>query len=363
MDRSNLLRAVYFDTPDYIPVIFHVNLACWDHYPRDALAELVRTHPQLFPKGVPPYIEHGEPVPYPPWCRKDSPWVDPWGCRWETSMSGYIGSVTRHPLAAWDALASFVAPDPGKTTHWHPVDWDNEETLRGGSIGFFDCLRSGEVGHGHTFLKLIDLLGYERAIYALSDDDPRMHTVLRMLEEFNHGLVRHFLDDARVEWLGYAEDLGMQQGPLLSPALFRKHIAPSYRRIMEPARERGAVVHMHSDGDIKALADDLLELPIRVLNIQDRVNGLPWIAETFKGRVAIDLDIDRQHITPSAAPAQVQDYVAEILRQLSDPAGGLILTFGLYPGTPLPNVSALMDILEEVAQGSDTPGRACHVTL
>lgn len=351
MDRSNLLRAVHFDTPEYIPVVFHINLACWDHYPRDALADLVCTHPRLFPEGVPAFVREGEPVPYPPWCRKDSPWIDPWGCCWETSVSGYMGSVTRHPLADWDDLAGYVPPDPDRTTHWYPVEWEKGKGPCGGSIGFFDCLRSGEIGHGHTFLKLIDILGYEKTLFALSDDDPRVHTLLNMLEEFNYGLVRRFIDYADVEWLGYAEDLGMQHGPLLSPGLFRKYIMPSYHRIMAPADEHGAVIHMHSDGDIKALADDLLALPIRVLNLQDRVNGLVWIAGTLKGRVAIDLDIDRQHVTPSGTPAEVREYVGDILRQLADPAGGLILTFGLYPGTPLENVRALMDTLEEVAQG------------
>jgi uroporphyrinogen-III decarboxylase len=108
---------------------------------------------------------------------------------------------------------------------------------------------------------------------------------------------------------------------------------------------------MHSDGDIKTLTSDLLRLPIQVLNIQDRVNGLDWIAQNLKGRVALDLDIDRQHITPTGTPTEIREYLREVLKKLYDPAGGLILTFGLYPGTPIENVKMLMDVLEHIAEG------------
>ena len=347
IDRSNLLRSVYFDSPDYIPVVFHINLACWDHYPRNQLARLVENHPSLFPDGVPAFVSSSEPVPYPAWALKGAPWTDPWGCRWETSISGFIGAVNQHPLQDLDRIAAFTPPDPDKTTHWYPVTWHKGTAPHGGSIGFFDCLRSGEIGHGHTFLKLVDLVGYETALLALVDDDPRILKLLGMLEGFNRGLVERFIEYGEVEWLGYAEDLGMQQGPMLSPELFRKHILPSYRRIMQPAHSHDAVIHMHSDGDLRALIPDLLTLPIRVLNIQDRVNGLDWIAQNLKGRVALDLDIDRQHITVAGTPQQIRQHVHDVLRTLADPAGGLIITFGLYPGTPLQNAAALMDALEE----------------
>lgn len=351
MNHHDLLKTVHFDYPDAVPVIFHINLSCWDHYPRNELADLITAHPTLFPQGPPPYAEPGKPVPYPEWCIKGRPWEDPWGCIWETPVSGYIGAVTRHPLENLDDMESYEPPDPEHTTHWYPVSWKRGQSPTGGSIGFFDALRSGEIGHGHTFLKLTDILGYQQALFGLHDADPRVLQVISMLEQFNLGLVRRFIEYGDVQWLGYAEDLGMQIGPMISPQMFRDWILPVYRTIMEPAQRHGAVIHMHSDGDIRMLADDLLKLPVQVLNIQDQVNGIGWTAEHLKGRIAIDLDIDRQHITPSASPDQVRQYIISVMEGLYDPAGGLILTFGLYPGTPMENIKALMDIMEEISLG------------
>jgi len=351
MEKQNLLQTVHFDTPQAIPVIFHINPSCWDHYPRESLANLVLCHPLLFPEGVPEFVTRNEAVPYAPWCLEGIPWTDPWGCVWETTTSGFIGSVVKHPLADLELIETYIPPSPQHTTHWYPVSWEKGKAPHGGSIGFFDCLRSGEIGHGHTFLKLTDILGYENALCGLFDADQRVLRLLGMLEDFNYSLVRNFIEYADVEWMGYAEDLGMQVGPLVSPDLFRRYILPSYQRIMAPAQEHGAIIHMHSDGDIKTLSSDLLRLPVQVLNIQDRVNGLDWIARNLKGRVTLDLDIDRQHITPTGTPTEIREYLREVLKKLYDPAGGLILTFGLYPGTPIENVKMLMDVLEHIAEG------------
>lgn len=351
MDRTALLKTVYFDHPGKIPVVFHINAACWDRYPREELAKLMLSHPGLFPSGPPPFAVRGEPVPYPAWCIAGVPWTDPWGCVWETATSGFVGSVTHHPLSDIGKVDALIPPNPDETTHWYPVSWEKGKTPSGGSIGFFDCLRSGEIGHGHTFLKLVDILGYEKALYALHDEPQELRLLLAMLEQFNLTLVGRFIEYADVEWLGYAEDLGMQRGPLLSPRLFNRHILPSYRRIMEVAERHGCVIHMHTDGDIRVLADDLLSLPVTVFNIQDQVNTIDWIQHAMKGKVAVDLDIDRQHVTRTGSPDQVREYLGEIVSSLYDPAGGLILTYGLYPDTPIKTVETMMDFLESAAEG------------
>ena len=48
-DRENLLRTIYFEKPDHIPMTFHINGSCWHHYPHNALKDLMASHPLLFP--------------------------------------------------------------------------------------------------------------------------------------------------------------------------------------------------------------------------------------------------------------------------------------------------------------------------
>jgi len=152
-----------------------------------------------------------------------------------------------------------------------------------------------------------------------------------------------------VDMMCYAEDLGMQIGPMLSPDNFRKYIKPIYQRMMKLARDKGVIVHMHSDGDIRLLVDDLIEGGVEVLNLQDLVNGIDWIAKRFAGKICIELDIDRQSITAQATPVQIDALIKEEVVKLGSKQGGLAMIYGLYPGIPLENVKAVMDAMEKYA--------------
>ncbi|UCC89284.1 MAG: hypothetical protein JSV81_08235 [Anaerolineales bacterium] len=345
-ERENLLRVVRFERPEYIPMTFHINDACWHHYPPHALQDLMEGHPFLFPdfERSPEWAEPN----YPAYARAGEPFVDPWGCVWETSDSGLMGVVTRHPLESWHDFENYSPPDPNKTTHWGPIDWQAEAENIGPAISQ-TCLPNGEIGHNHTWLKLIDIRGYQNVLFDMADREPRLFRLLEMLEDFNTGLVRNYIKYGHAEWMGFAEDLGMQHGPMLSPQSFREYIQPSYRRLMRMARDAGCIVHVHADGDLRAIIDDLLDCGVDVINLQDLVNGIDWIAEHLAGRICIDLDIDRQRITHHGTPAQIDALIREEVEKLGSQQGGLMMIYGLYPGVPLENAGALMDAMEKYA--------------
>jgi uroporphyrinogen-III decarboxylase len=189
------------------------------------------------------------------------------------------------------------------------------------------------------------LRGYQNLLFDMADEDPRLLRLIQMVEEFNAGLVQRFVA-LGAEWIGYPEDLGMQRGPMLKPDHFRRYIKPVYRRLMAPAKEARCVVHMHSDGDIRALAEELLDCGIEALNLQDLVNGIEWIRDSLKGRVCIDLDIDRQRVVPFGTPEEIHEMIGKAVRELGSPEGGLMLHHGVYPGVPLRNIEAVMDAME-----------------
>jgi uroporphyrinogen decarboxylase len=337
---ENTLRAIRFDRPQHVPVVFWINPACWHHYPQDALHELVSTHPLLFPdrQSLPSLA---------PWEHAGKPYLDSWGCTWQTTDDGITGAVIRHPLADWDALERFTPPDLDQTNGMAPVDWRAiEEKIAG--IRHRGEHPVGSLEHGHAFLRLSYLRGYEQLLYNMADGDPRLGRLIDMVEAFSLGIVQRYVD-LGVAMMRYPEDLGMQRGPMLSPGHFRRYIKPVYERLMTPAREAGCLVHMHSDGDIRDLVDDLVVSGVDALNLQDLVNGIDWIAARLKGRVCIDLDIDRQAVTRFGGPAQIDALIREEVENLGSPEGGLMMIYGLYPGVPLENIKALMDALERYA--------------
>ena len=343
---DNYTKAIRFEKPDYIPMSFAINSACWHHYPKEALFDLMEEHKLLFPNFKRPSADW-KPY-YPLVARKDEPYTDPMGCVWYTADDGITGTVLDHPLEDWDAFnTTWKIADPNTTDGLYQVDWNAEVANwkkikeNGGSFG-------GGLRHGHTFLQLCDLRGYENLLFDMIDEEPLLYELIDQLTEFNLALVKRFVDNG-CSTMGYPEDLGMQSGPMLPPDMFRKYIKPSYTRLMKPARDAGIPIHMHSDGDIRTLVDDIVDSGVEVINLQDLVNGIDWIAEKFRGKVCVDLDIDRQSITPYGAPEQIDALIHEEVSKIATPEGGLTMIYGLYPGVPLENVKALMDAMEKYA--------------
>jgi uroporphyrinogen-III decarboxylase len=180
----------------------------------------------------------------------------------------------------------------------------------------------------------------------MTDRETGLSRLIEMVQTFNAEIVERYIE-AGSAMICYPEDLGMQRGPMLSPEHFRTYIKPVYERIMAPANKAGCLVHMHSDGDIRDLVDDLVVSGVDVINLQDLVNGIDWIEANLKGRVCIDIDIDRQQITRFGSPEQIDKLIREEVETLGSREGGLMMIYGLYPGVPLDNVKAVMDAMEK----------------
>ena len=344
-NRNNYLKAVRFESPDFIPMFFAINPACWHHYDQNALEDLMEEHKFLFPNYKRPvgfFIpEYGLDQ------RKNAPYKDFWGCVWETADDGITGSVHIHPLESWNDFDNFKAPDPETCNGMFKVNWNDikksvEHTKKNNLITF------GGLPHGHTFLRLQDIRGYVNLIMDMADDEPRLHKLINMLSDFNLEIIKKWVY-INPDIIMYPEDLGMQVGPMLSPDQFRKFIKPVYQRLMKPAREKGMLVHMHSDGDIRDLIDDIIDGGVQIINLQDLVNGIDWIKGKLAGKICIDLDIDRQKITVHGSPKDIDKLIREEVEKLGSKKGGLTMVFGLYPGTPIENVKAVMDAMEKYA--------------
>jgi uroporphyrinogen decarboxylase len=341
---ENTLRAIRFERPEYTPMIFWINPACWHHYEHDALFELMAEHRLLFPHFT---VEDAVLPKLAPWEKADKPYTDSWGCVWETTDDGITGSVTKHSLSDWSALEGFTPPDPARTNGMTDINWSAiEDKIRAATAeGKYGV---GSLEHGHAFMRLSYLRGYEKLLFDMADRDARLWRLIEMVEEFSVEIVRRYVDVGAAV-IRYPEDLGMQVGPMLSPGQFRIYIKPIYKNLMAPAHKAGCLVHMHSDGDIRDLVDDLVVSGVDTLNLQDIVNGIDWIAANLKGRICIDLDIDRQQITRFGVPEKIDELIHGEVEKLGSPEGGLMMIYGLYPGVPLENIKAVMDAMERYA--------------
>jgi len=344
--RENLMRAYRFQKPDWVPMATGIPPILWkdaDYDPVE-LENLLLTHPKLFP-GYKKGSVTPDNIYIPADMYKGVPYTDGWGCVWETSYTGMVGAVKTHALDDWSKFAAFKAPNPEVHNGMYAIDLkkikaDGEQAKRDGWI--FAC----HLPHGHTFLRIQDLRGYTNFLYDMMDDDPRLHLLINMVETFNIELIKRYIA-LQPDMITIAEDLGMQNSPMISPDLFRRFIKPVYLKMTSPVKRAGIIVHEHSDGYIMDLMDDLIECGGDVINMQDLVNGIDNLAKHVKGRIAIDLDIDRQSVTVDGTPADIDAHIKECVVKLGSPEGGLSLCYQPWPPTPIENMRAVFDAMEK----------------
>jgi len=262
---------------------------------------------------------------------KEHKWRDDWGCLWHFPGMGLDGQVVEHPLDDWRKLDAWQPPTPDERIAQIRRQASESPDGKGPrGIGF---------EHGFLFLRLTYLRGFENFMVDVAEENPELFELRDLVTDYWCRIAEAALD-CGAKHVGAGDDLGLQDRLPISPAAWRKLLKPGFSRIFGMARERGATVGLHTDGWIVDIIPDLIEMGVTDLNPQDLVNGLDTLAELAKGKVHISLDIDRQRITVFGTPDEVDDHIRDCIATLGSPEGGLSLTWGVYPGTPIENIEA-----------------------
>jgi hypothetical protein len=308
------IKSLQFQGPEYIPISVSVLPAAWMRH-REAMGEIVARHPILFGEyeaGDRDYDQVGGTY-------VEGEHVDVWGCVWRNLRTGMESIVTRHPVPTREAVHSLRMPreDAG-------------------------------LPHGFMYLRLADLRGFEELMLDFAEEPPELQSLIDVVLAYNLRQVRIKLQSlpAEPQIVHFGDDLGMQTGLPVSPTKWRKLLKPCYEQLYRPFRQAGHYVYMHSDGHIVEIIPDLIDCGVDVINPQVRANGLQALAAVCKGRVCVDLDLDRQ-LFPFCTPHEIDDHVRQAVEVLGSPEGGLWLKAEIGFDVPLANVDAICTALEK----------------
>jgi len=244
---------------------------------------------------------------------EDRTYTDEFGTVWEAGEYGVIGEV-RHPLLeSWSALASYRMP----TELLDEADFDKVNRSIAGSDRF-------TIGgtFARPFERLQFLRGTENLLYDLADDPPELRQLIEMLHEFS---LREMTAWAKtdIQGVSFMDDWGSQTALLISPEQWRAIFKPLYRDYAAILRKAGKYVFFHSDGHIRAIMPDLVEIGVSAVNSQLYCMDIEEIGRTFAGRITFWGELDRQHIQPFGKPADVRAGVRRIRRALDHGRGGV----------------------------------------
>jgi hypothetical protein len=339
----NLLKTITFDRPDWTGCDVGLLPATWMKY-REGLEELVLAHPRIFRgyrKGSRDFDAISDPLFEP------GRHTDCWGAVWNNVERGLSSLVVEHPLTDWAAMDGYRWPDPLTDDVFGPRrDWGEIERSMAEAKSRGDLARGGGLQHGFMYMRLYYLRGFENLMIDIATDEPRLWELIEKVEQYNAAVIARYVE-LGAEYMSFGDDLGLQRSLPISPAAWRKYVKPSYDRMFRPCREGDIPIYLHTDGHVLEIIGDLIETGVRILNPQIRANGLEGLAREAKGKVAINLDLDRQ-LFPFATPSQIADHVAEAYEALYLLEGGLMLYAECEPDVPLANIDALCTAMENV---------------
>lgn len=187
----------------------------------------------------------------------------------------------------------------------------------------------------------------------LAADGERVHRFLDKLVEFHLGNLERFLKAVGpyIDVIVFGDDLGMQHGPQMSPAMYREFFKPRHACLWQRAKELADVkVMLHCCGGVRELLPDLIEAGLDAINpVQISCRGMD--AAGLKQDFGKDLvfwggGCDTQEILPNGAPESVVEHVKKQVSIMA-PGGGFVFqqVHNILANIPAGNIVAMFDAI------------------
>jgi uroporphyrinogen decarboxylase len=285
------------------------------------------------------------------------PGTDIWGVKRKAVQygAGAYDEIDYHPLAAvqdMDALAQYS---------WPKTDWYDYTVLpariAAANAGGERCII---VGNGNPFETTWYMRGFEQIFMDLVTDPELVHGIMERVTEF---YIEHFqrilvAAKGQVDLVFTADDIGGQNGLLMSLEMWEQFIKPYHKRLNAAIHEQRAKVIYHTDGGVMDAVAGLIDMGIDVLQaLQFDAAGMDpaKLKANFGDRLCFEGGVSVQKTLPFGTPDQVREEVKRLIATLSQD-GGYILgpSHMIQAGTPPENIHAMF----EAARDCPLPSRS-----
>jgi uroporphyrinogen decarboxylase len=369
--RDRVLIALNHEEPDRVPIFFGtsgvttMNTAAYDRFKAHlGLQTQTRTfwralqYALLDEEVMARFRSDGRPLipgPAPSTLNRElgpDRFVDAWGITWQCQPGNAYFDIAQRPLqnATLEDISKYPWPDLAHPSRFVGLK-EQARAIR--QAGFAVVALSGITPFEFCYM----LRGMDQWFLDLGGDPDFVHALMRQLTGLMRCAVEKLLAAAGeyIDVLVTGDDLGSQNAPLISPAMYRRLIKPYHSELMTAIRQRTrAKIFYHSDGNIFPLLNDLVDLGVDLLNpvhvSAKQMGDTARLKREFGARLAFCGGIDSQWVLPHGTPADVR---AEVRRRIKDlaPGGGYILAavHCLQPDVPPENVCAMFE--EAVAAG------------
>ncbi len=192
------------------------------------------------------------------------------------------------------------------------------------------------------------LTGMEKFLMDLFMEKEYVFTLMDRVMEYNIGVGRELIRlGSDIIWVG--DDMGTQQGMLISPEMWRKHIKERLRTVIRELKGEKPDIKIayHSCGSYFPIIPELIEVGVDILNaLQPKAKDMDLgrLKRMFGDRASFFGGMDIQKTIPFGTEEEVEREVKRVIRSAAK-GGGYILA-GAHNIQPDTSVEKLVKIFE-----------------
>jgi uroporphyrinogen decarboxylase len=156
-----------------------------------------------------------------------------------------------------------------------------------------------------------------------------------------------------IDVIVFGDDLGMQSGPQMSPAMYREFFKSRHARLWKRAKELAPVkVMLHCCGGVRELLPDLIDAGLDAINpVQISCRGMEanGLKRDFGDRITFwGGGCDTREVLGRGTPRAIKDHVREQVRALHR-GGGFVFqqVHNILADVPPQNIVAMFDAVGE----------------
>lgn len=198
------------------------------------------------------------------------------------------------------------------------------------------------------------LRGYEQFMADLLTDEPLVRRFWDKLHEVYLERAAMFFKacGASIDVVFFTDDLGSQQGAMISPDLYRKLLKPYWKELIALVKQHGKKVIMHSCGAISDFLPDLIDMGVDAVNpVQITAAGMSpeRLKREFGDAIAFwGGGVSTQGMLDQATPERIRDEVRRNI-EIFAPGGGFVFTqvHNIQANVPPENIIAAFEAATE----------------
>jgi len=187
----------------------------------------------------------------------------------------------------------------------------------------------------------------------LAAEKSRAHQFLDKLVEFYLVNLEKFLGvtGEYIDIILFSDDMGGQQGPLISPQMYQEFFKSRHKIIWDRAKELSNVkVLLHCCGGIRELIPHLIDIGLDSINpVQITCAGMD--PQELKNEYGKDIvfwggGCDTRDVLPNGKPDEVSRHVKELIK-IWAPGGGFVFqqVHNILANVPPENIVAMFDAI------------------